>query len=112
MTTSTIEFAESPWVDHEELLEEHKRYPWFRTADGTLTDRLFPEGGEMPGEWLKGCDEFLGQELPERSAYLLDKESGAAVFYASSLNEIWAYRGQGKSIVANALINTGLREEV
>jgi len=95
----------SPWVDHEELLEENKHYPWFRTKDGTLTDRLFPDDVELNLDgWLKGCNDFLSTALPERQAYVLDNETRSAVFYQGSLNEIWAYRGQGKSIAVNALV--------
>jgi len=35
---------------------------------------------------------------------LVDKDTGGTLLYASSLNQIFAFRGIGKSVVANALI--------
>jgi hypothetical protein len=67
-------------------------------------------GGKPPNleprvEWLVDADDFIARELPERTPYVRDKATGATFLYQASLNELWAYRGQGKSVVANALIN-------
>src|SRR2546428_13144947 len=39
-----------------------------------------------------------------RATYLSDKETGATVLYEASLNQLFATRGLGKSIVTNALL--------
>ena len=59
---------------------------------------------EDSGEWFVSGDDFVAQELEPRAVYLKDKETGATVFYQASLNQIFATRGQGKSIVTNALL--------
>lgn len=53
---------------------------------------------------LADADEFLAREIPARQSLLTDAETGSTVFYEKSLNQIFAYRGIGKSVVANSLI--------
>jgi AAA domain len=61
--------------------------------------------------WLSDADDFLERKLPERTPYLIDRDTGAVVLYESSLNELWAYRGQGKSIAANGRIGSLIQGE-
>ena len=53
---------------------------------------------------LADADEFLAREIEPRKSLLTDAETGSTVLYEKSLNQIFAFRGIGKSIVANALI--------
>jgi hypothetical protein len=53
---------------------------------------------------LADADEFLARELEPRKSLLTDAETGSTILYEKSLNQIFAFRGIGKSIVANALI--------
>jgi hypothetical protein len=68
------------------------------------------EGRTIPGrtkestEWLCDADEFMQKEIEPREPLLVDAETGATVLYQKSLNQVFAYRGIGKSVVANALI--------
>ncbi len=57
--------------------------------------RLGVEYGEIPNprNWLNSSVDFLQAELPPRASYLVDKETGATVFYESSLNQIFAFTG-------------------
>jgi archaellum biogenesis ATPase FlaH len=57
-------------------------------------------------EWFVEGSSVSERKIPERKVLLSDAETGAAVLYASSINMLWAFRGQGKSIVANALMKT------
>ncbi len=50
------------------------------------------------------CRLFLGEKLPERQVLLADKETHAPVFYRSSINQIFAFRGHGKTVVVHALV--------
>jgi AAA domain/Homeodomain-like domain len=59
---------------------------------------------EPPPFTLADADEFLAREIPPRQALLTDAETGSTVLYEKSLNQIFAYRGIGKSVVANSLI--------
>jgi AAA domain len=59
---------------------------------------------EDTDDWFVTGDEFLTQDLGTRTAYLSDKETGATVLYEASLNQLFATRGLGKSIVTNALL--------
>jgi AAA domain/Helix-turn-helix domain len=54
--------------------------------------------------WLLDVDDFIKREVAPRESYLVDTETSATVFYQASINELFAFRGQGKSIIANALI--------
>ena len=67
---------------------------------GTIRDAT----AEPPERWLADADEFMQREIEPREPLLIDAETGAAVLYQQSLNQIFAYRGIGKSVVANALI--------
>jgi hypothetical protein len=57
-------------------------------------------------DWFVSGQDVATSPIPERKVLLSDAETGAAVLYASSINMLWAFRGQGKSIVANALMRT------
>ena len=59
---------------------------------------------QNPEPWLADSVTFLEEELPERKPFLIDSETGGVVFYESSINQIFAFRGIGKSVVANALV--------
>jgi putative DNA primase/helicase len=59
---------------------------------------------DQGSEWFVSGEDFLAQNLGTRAVYLSDKETGATVFYEASLNQIFATRGLGKSIVTNALL--------
>lgn len=62
--------------------------------------------GELPNpnNWLADGDEFIGKELPARTPLLVDTRTGGAVLLSGSLNQIFAFRGIGKSVVVNALL--------
>jgi len=66
-------------------------------------DLPLPKWERAQNSWLKDSLDFLRTDLPKRTSYLVDKETGATVFYESSLNQIFAFRGLGKSVVGNAL---------
>jgi len=70
---------------------------------GPEDDPLFREVVQDP-EWFVSGEDFVAQDLGTRKVYLSDKETGATVFYEASLNQIFATRGLGKSIVTNALL--------
>jgi len=61
--------------------------------------------GPATGYLLNDAEDFLAKEIPAREPFLTDATTGAVVLYESSLNQIFAFRGIGKSVVANALIN-------
>jgi putative DNA primase/helicase len=69
------------------------------TAEGTAA----PDA-PLPLDWLCDSDEFLIRQLPERKPYLVDSETGGVFLYEKSLNQIFATRGLGKSVAANALL--------
>ena len=62
--------------------------------------------GEIPhpNNWLTDGDEFIKMKLPERKPLLIDTRTGGAVLLESSVNQIFAFRGLGKSVVVNALL--------
>jgi hypothetical protein len=53
--------------------------------------------------WLTDADSFIAQKLEPRVPLMTDTETGGAFLFASSLNQIYAFRGQGKSVIANAI---------
>lgn len=56
--------------------------------------------------WERGLissEEFLTMDIPPRKSLLVDTETNATVFYAASINQIFAFRGIGKSVIGNAL---------
>ncbi|HKV79542.1 MAG TPA: AAA family ATPase [Candidatus Sulfotelmatobacter sp.] len=59
---------------------------------------------EPEKNWLADADEFLAREIAPRKSILTDRETGATVLFEKSINQIFAFRGLGKSVVANALI--------
>jgi hypothetical protein len=63
-----------------------------------------PEGPKVETGWFVSGDDFVAQDLEPRAVYLSDKETGATVLFQSSINQIFATRGLGKSIVTNALL--------
>lgn len=87
-----------PGLSAEECQDAHAR------IDRGIIIGPFDNLDETDGEWFVSGEEFIAQELEPRAVYLSDKETGATVFYQASLNQIFATRGQGKSIVTNALL--------
>ncbi len=69
----------------------------------TAAPNVQPQPEPLPFH-LADADEFLAREIPARQSLLTDAETGSTVFYEKSLNQIFAYRGIGKSVVANSLI--------
>jgi hypothetical protein len=63
-------------------------------------------GGHLPppGNWLSDADTFICKELPERKPLLVDTRTGGVVLFQSSINQLFAFRGIGKSVVINALL--------
>ena len=59
---------------------------------------------ESESKWFVSGEDFIAKELEPRGVYLSDKETGAVVLYQASINQIFATRGLGKSIVTNALL--------
>jgi AAA domain len=58
----------------------------------------------VDGDWLADGDEFLDEEIEPRRVFMSDKETGDPILLGSSNNEIFAFRGIGKSVVNNNLI--------
>lgn len=54
--------------------------------------------------WLKDMNTFLDKSLPTRKPLLWDKETNGVVFYGNSLNQMFAFRGLGKSLTSIALV--------
>lgn len=67
---------------------------------------ILAKAGKLPEQkrWLCDADEFMQRDLETREPLLIDVETGSTVLYEKSLNQVFAYRGIGKSVVANALI--------
>ena len=57
-----------------------------------------------PNQWLTDADEFIATDLPARTPYLVDTRTGGAVLLQASINQLFAFRGIGKSVVVNALL--------
>src|SRR5262249_1319329 len=79
-------------------------------GDRTPVARLADEINKTPGwteetipAWVD-ADEFLQQQIEPRRVLLEDSKTGTAVFRSSSLNEIFAFRGLGKSVVTHSLL--------
>jgi AAA domain len=79
--------------------QDRPEYSWEQ-----LAARAYSEFALPCNSWLQDADTFLDTDPPERTAYLKDAETGASVLLQSSNNQIFAARGQGKSVVENALI--------
>jgi len=54
--------------------------------------------------WFVSADDFLDREIPPREILVEDNETGSPVLFKESVNQIFAYRGLGKSLFANSLI--------
>jgi len=57
------------------------------------------------GSWLVDGDEFLARTIQPRKALVTDSATRAVLFYANSINQVFAFRGAGKSIVMNCLLH-------
>lgn len=69
------------------------------------TEKLNAENAEMAAaEWFFDADDFLKEELPPRRVLAKDT-NGTALLYEKSLNQIFAYRGQGKTMFTHGLVN-------
>lgn len=62
------------------------------------------ESGIHPASLFTDADAFIRKTLPPRKPLLTDIRTGGVVLYESSINQIFAYRGIGKSVVVNALM--------
>ena len=61
--------------------------------------------------WSIDMDELLEMEIPERRPLLIDGTTKAPVLYASSLNQLFAFRGHGKTAVAHSLLRAMVNGE-
>jgi hypothetical protein len=59
---------------------------------------------ENPSGFLLDYGAFLNEEIPPRDVLLTDHTTGGEVLLASSINEVIAFRGIGKSIIVHGLI--------
>lgn len=72
----------------------------------SMDKRLYclPLPKEMrPSEAVLPSSEFLEWKIPPRESLLVDRATGSTLFYASSINQVFAFRGLGKSVVGNVL---------
>ncbi len=90
-------------VDFEECIPEDQHYPWFRRADGTLGDKIFPDYTEEQIEraFNPAFDFILGP--------LGDAVHG--LFARGSLHLIQGASGAGKTTFALAMLKAQLRKE-
>jgi putative DNA primase/helicase len=63
-----------------------------------------PSTAEVPAPAYFSADDFLLEKIPDRERLMWDRETNAPLLYRSSINEIFAYRGQGKTIVTLAMV--------
>ena len=86
------------------FLKQQKREYTAKVSGPAVQPRATAPNVQPEPFHLADADEFLGRELEPRQSLLTDAETGSTVLYEKSLNQIFAFRGIGKSIVANALI--------
>lgn len=58
----------------------------------------------VAAEWFFDADDFIKEKLPPRRVLVSDNNR-SAVFYEKSLNQVFAYRGQGKTMFTHGLVN-------
>jgi putative DNA primase/helicase len=99
--------------DGYEAYDQWQRNPLFKFPKDflpalRLEDReqisAIESGGTHPAALFTNADDFLRREMPLRKPLLIDARTGGTVLYESSINQIFAYRGIGKSVVVNALL--------
>jgi AAA domain/Homeodomain-like domain len=54
--------------------------------------------------FLLDYDEFLAKAIEPRRALMTDSETGGEIFLSSSINQVFAYRGIGKTAVTQAMV--------
>jgi hypothetical protein len=57
------------------------------------------------------ADEFLDRVIEPRRVFLEDSKTNTPIFRSSSINQIFAYRGIGKSVVGHCLLAAMLKHE-
>jgi hypothetical protein len=72
---------------------------------------IFRSDIEPPSSWLVDADEFIARKLEPRKPYLIDSRTNGVVLFEKSLNQLFAFRGLGKSVVVNSLIKPLLTGE-
>lgn len=73
--------------------------------------RNAPRWEESAPPWLLVADEFLDRVIEPRRVFLGDSKTNTPIFRSSSINQIFAYRGIGKSVVMHCLLATMLKHE-
>lgn len=86
----------------EALLKEHLKERLYAeyTAPAETEEAL----DIKTAEWFFDADAFLGERLPPRRALASDN-NGTPLLFEKSLNQIFAFRGQGKTMFTHGLIN-------
>ena len=86
----------SCWVD----------WPWVYADQESFDNRPNPSPeSQLPNvDWFFDGDSFLLEELEPRTV-LAEEVNGTPVFYAKSLNQIFAFRGLGKTMFTHGLVN-------
>lgn len=79
------------WFSTEELHQEYLKQA--RAEKAIMTD----------AEWFFDADDFLKEKLPPRRALVSDN-NGTPLLYEKSLNQVFAYRGQGKTMFTHGLV--------
>src|SRR5437899_6204134 len=95
--------------EEQEFYRQSKRKCLAEVSQSSPVPRSAPNISQHPQTepepfHLADADEFLAREIPPRQSLLMDAETGSTILYEKSLNQIFAYRGIGKSVVANSLI--------
>jgi hypothetical protein len=89
--------------DYDEMIPEDQLYPWFRRADGTLGDKIFPDYTE----------EQIERAFNPAFAFILGPLGDAihGLFARGSLHLIQGASGAGKTTFALAMLKAQLRKE-
>lgn len=75
---------------------------WVAQNIDTLEIKSRPE--QKSGGLLIDYDTFIAEKIEPRKVLLSDSETGGAILYASSLNQLFAYRGIGKTVIEQILV--------
>jgi hypothetical protein len=57
-------------------------------------------------EWFVPWPDFKAREIKPRKSLLIDSETEGTVLFSESLNQVFSYRGIGKSLFVAGLVNT------
>lgn len=91
------------WREYRQLVEKTK----FANSNTVgKQDERQPNDTDKHASWLFAADPFLSEPLPLRETLLEDSVTKAPVFYRASINELFAFRGLGKTVVAHSLVGT------